>query len=166
MKNHRGSLANIGAALNEMRPKLVRFAMRLGASHEDAEDAVQDTMLAVLKNSDAFDGESTFDTWVMGILKLQTITTYRKNSKYVGGEEYDAAIGRCLVGPAQEVHVELFELLDRVDALTPEKRHALLAHSLGFTHTEVANQCGVPVATVKTRVHYARADIEDRLQVA
>ncbi|OIR06629.1 RNA polymerase sigma factor SigM [mine drainage metagenome] len=68
---------NINNWLNEHGDYLYRFALaRLRDTHQ-AEDAVQETMLAAIKNN-SFDGESSARTWLTGILKHKIIDLQRK----------------------------------------------------------------------------------------
>lgn len=70
-------MQNINDWLNEHGDYLYRFALaRLRDSHQ-AEDAVQETMLAAIK-SNSFEGGSTARTWLTGILKHKIIDIQRK----------------------------------------------------------------------------------------
>jgi RNA polymerase sigma-70 factor (ECF subfamily) len=68
---------NVNDWLNEHGDYLYRFALaRLRDPHQ-AEDAVQETMLAAIK-SDSFEGDSSARTWLTGILKHKIIDLQRK----------------------------------------------------------------------------------------
>ncbi len=68
---------NVNDWLNEHGDYLYRFALaRLRDPHQ-AEDAVQETMLAAIK-SNSFEGESSARTWLTGILKHKIIDLQRK----------------------------------------------------------------------------------------
>jgi RNA polymerase sigma-70 factor (ECF subfamily) len=68
---------NINDWLNDHGDYLYRFALaRLRDPHQ-AEDAVQETMLAAIKNN-SFEGESSARTWLTGILKHKIIDLQRK----------------------------------------------------------------------------------------
>ena len=68
---------NINDWLNEHGDYLYRFALaRLRDPHQ-AEDAVQETMLAAIK-SNSFEGDSSARTWLTGILKHKIIDLQRK----------------------------------------------------------------------------------------
>ena len=70
-------MANVNDWLNEHGDYLYRFALaRLRDPHQ-AEDAVQETMLAAIK-SNSFEGESSQRTWLTGILKHKIIDSQRK----------------------------------------------------------------------------------------
>jgi RNA polymerase sigma-70 factor (ECF subfamily) len=68
---------NVTDWLNEHGDYLYRFALaRLRDPHK-AEDAVQETMLAVIKGN-SFEGNSSTRTWLTGILKYKIIDIQRK----------------------------------------------------------------------------------------
>lgn len=68
---------NVHDWLNLHGDYLYRFALaRLKDSHQ-AEDAVQETMLAAIKNN-SFEGDSAVRTWLTGILKHKIIDLQRK----------------------------------------------------------------------------------------
>lgn len=69
---------NVNNWLNDHGDYLYRFALaRLRDPHQ-AEDAVQETMLAAIK-SDSFEGDSSARTWLTGILKHKIIDLQRKS---------------------------------------------------------------------------------------
>ena len=64
--------------LNVLRNKMVKFAtMQLG-DKDQAEDAVQEALLAALKNSAAYEGRASLKTWVFAILKNKITDMVRK----------------------------------------------------------------------------------------
>jgi len=68
---------NVNDWLNDHGDYLYRFALaRLKDTHQ-AEDAVQETMLAAIKNN-SFEGDSSIRTWLTGILKHKIIDMQRK----------------------------------------------------------------------------------------
>ena len=60
-----------------MRPTLIRFAQLQLRNEALAEDAVQDTLIAVLERPERFSGQSSLRTWVIGILKYKIIDNLR-----------------------------------------------------------------------------------------
>ncbi len=75
------SIQNIHQQLELMRPALYRFAMLQLRNESQAEDAVQEALLAVLEKPHSFAGQSSFRTYVTGILKYKIIDTLRSAGK-------------------------------------------------------------------------------------
>ena len=60
---------------------LYRYAFKRLNNHQQAEDIVQETLLAALKSQKSFAGKSSQKTWMIGILKHKIIDLFRKNSR-------------------------------------------------------------------------------------
>ena len=72
------SIPNPNDWLNEHGDYLYRFALVRLLDQHLAEDAVQETLLAAIKNSAGFTGKSTARTWLTGILKHKIIDLMRR----------------------------------------------------------------------------------------
>jgi RNA polymerase sigma-70 factor (ECF subfamily) len=70
--------ANPNDWLNEHGDYLYRFALTRLRDQHLAEDAVQETLLAAIKNSAGFSGKSSSRTWLTGILKHKIIDLMRR----------------------------------------------------------------------------------------
>ncbi|MCU6434958.1 sigma-70 family RNA polymerase sigma factor [Undibacterium sp. Jales W-56] len=77
------SLSSLHQQLETMRPVLFRFAMLQLRNDFQAEDAVQEALLAVLEKPDSFAGQSSLRTYVTGILKYKIIDCLRAGNKEV-----------------------------------------------------------------------------------
>jgi RNA polymerase sigma-70 factor, ECF subfamily len=66
------------AELDAHRAYLLRVARLQLRNDEQAEDVVQDTLLAALQGADAFSGKSSVKTWLTGILKHKIVDAIRK----------------------------------------------------------------------------------------
>ncbi len=67
--------------LDSHRPQLLKYAMLQLRNHAQAEDAVQETLVAALKGAGSFAGGSSVRTWLIGILKHKIIDSIRKTSR-------------------------------------------------------------------------------------
>ncbi len=75
--------------IEALRPDLLRFARLQLRNDAWAEDAVQETMIAVLQRPDAFAGQSSLKTFVIGILKHKIIDQMRAVKREVHLEVED-----------------------------------------------------------------------------
>lgn len=82
--------ANPHLELQQLRPQLLRFAYLQLRNDSAAEDAVSETILAVLEKPDSFAGQSSFRTYVTGILKFKIIDHLRLLKKEIKLETEDA----------------------------------------------------------------------------
>ena len=68
-------------SLGTFRPQLLSFALRRLGSREQAEDAVQETLLAALEGLERFGGASSLGTWLFAILKHKIVDAMRLSSR-------------------------------------------------------------------------------------
>ncbi len=67
--------------LEQYRGRLTQFATRLLRNQAEAEDAVQETLLAALQSEARFSGRSSLKTWLFGILKHKIADVFRLRSR-------------------------------------------------------------------------------------
>src|SRR5712692_12058974 len=67
--------------LEKHRPVLLRFAMLQLRNQAQAEDAVQETLIAAIQGAKNFAGRSSVRTWLVGILKHQIVDLIRRASR-------------------------------------------------------------------------------------
>ncbi|MGC3874723.1 sigma-70 family RNA polymerase sigma factor [Halomonas sp. GXIMD04776] len=63
--------------LAAVRPRLVSFARLQLRDLAQAEDAVQEALVAAMEKNDSFRGQSGYETWVFGILKYKILDSLR-----------------------------------------------------------------------------------------
>jgi RNA polymerase sigma-70 factor (ECF subfamily) len=95
--------------LDALRPQLVRFAQLQLRNQAQAEDAVQDALIAVLEKPERFAGQSTLRTYVTGILKFKIIDTLRACSRE-----------RQIEGAEDQSDDEVIDALFKADGHTQE----------------------------------------------
>lgn len=84
-------MTDFAAAVNAQRPYLLRVAQLQLREREQAEDVVQETLLAALEGQEKFAGRSSVKTWLTGILKHKIIDAIRRKTRepamsMLGGE--------------------------------------------------------------------------------
>ena len=67
--------------LDKHRPQLLKYALLQLRNHAQAEDAVQEALIAAIKGAEGFTGGSSVRTWLIGILKHKIIDYFRKASR-------------------------------------------------------------------------------------
>jgi RNA polymerase sigma-70 factor (ECF subfamily) len=135
-----------------------RVARALLGNADDADDAVQDGVLAAWRSFDRFDPARPFGPWLIRIV-LNAARDRGRRRKVREAEPLSPALaaGRSL--PDQDAARSLLrEALDRALRALPE-RHRLaitLFDAEGYAHDEIARILGVPVGTVRSDVFHAR----------
>lgn len=131
---------------------------RLTGSDADAADAVQETLIAVVKGLPRFDGRSRFATWSYRIAVNASLDELRRRRRRPepGLDEVPGA-GFASSDPADST-------ADRVDIdralrqLTPEFRTAVVLRDLcRLDYAEIAEILNIPPGTVRSRIARGRA---------
>ncbi len=154
----------ISAIAQEHYEAVFRFcARRVGQDH--AADAAQETFLTAQKALKKFRGESTVSTWLFGIANNECRRLARKERLVPVTLEIDPARPNSEHSEQEIVNKQV--LHDAMQKLSPEHREAVILHELdGMTYEEAAVILGVPVGTVKSRLHHAFMNLRKSLYPA
>lgn len=147
------------AQLEALRPKLTARALRLTRNHDDALDLVQDAMIRAITAQDRFDGKN-LAAWTFTILRNLFFTKARKADREEAWDDEREASRMDENASNSEQAVLAQERYDAamraVSDLSADARAALLSVAAGDKYDDVAQQLGVPVGTIKSRVSRAR----------
>ena len=145
--------------------RMFAFAVRLTGDPAQAEDVVQDALVAVWSSAGSFRGDGRAAAWLMGIVHHTAMKTLRRRSESLSGE-----MEECLPAenPLPEEQTQANEQSDWVreglQKLTPEHQAVLeLVFYQGMSLQETALVCGCPLGTVKSRLNYARQQLRGLL---
>jgi RNA polymerase sigma-70 factor (ECF subfamily) len=158
-----GDLAALDVLLVTVRPDVLRMCSRLLANREDAEEACQDTLLAVARGIARFEGRSAFRTWLYRIAANRARTTHGTHRRSTDTLELLADVA----DPRRTsiVASTRLDLLDALTELSPDLAEAVtLRDVMGLSYREIADAQGVPEGTVKSRIHDARSRLRSRLR--
>lgn len=142
---------------------VLRTCRRLGLPGEDAEDAAQEIFLVAHRKLASFT-EGKLSTWIFRIAANVVTARHRRrrvrealSTLWFHIEEREAPAPDA-VAEAREAARQVGDVLAR---LTSKKREVFALYELeGLSGEEIAERVGCSVATVWTRLHYARKDFE------
>jgi RNA polymerase sigma-70 factor (ECF subfamily) len=136
---------------------------RLGVHEHHVEDVFQEVFVVVLRRLSSFDGRSAMTTWLFGIC-LRVARGYRRRAYFrreqVVGDVGDTKWAAPERTPEEEVQhrEERARLYDVLDQLELEHRAVFVMFEFdGLSCQEIAEMIGVPLGTVHSRLHRARA---------
>jgi RNA polymerase sigma-70 factor (ECF subfamily) len=172
-----GSRAAFQALFQKYHRRAFAVALGVVKRPEDAMDVVQDAFIKVHKNIGAFQGASSFYTWLYRIVMNLAIDHLRRKRKVVEwGDDVPmqlAAGDRSLVPTIEDAHpgrtVERRELSDKIrqalDALPEYHRAVILLREVeGMSYEEMAEVLEVPKGTIMSRLFHARRKMQEQLQ--
>ncbi len=150
---------------------LMRFSMRMCENPEDAEDVLQESLLAAARALPEFRGESSLSSWLYSIarsfcIKQQRGLAARARRRATVGTDHAMSVADETPAPDQSAADR--ELINAVDAalaaLPADYREVLLLRDVeGLTAPEVAAALALNVPQVKSRLHRARVALRGRL---
>ena len=174
MADHSGRW-NFEAEVLPFMDSLYSTAYRMSRNRQDAEDLLQETYLRAYKYYDKFQEGTNFKAWLFKILKNTFINRYRKRQRQPLRNSFDEIEGsfesRLLESPltARGATPEEELMLDALDqdvqqaleALPEDYRTAVeLADLQGLSYREIADQLGIPLGTVMSRLYRGRRKLE------
>jgi RNA polymerase sigma-70 factor, ECF subfamily len=140
-------------------PRVKSFMMRKGASPEQAEDLVQETMISVWSKAGMYVADrGSVTTWIFTIARNLRIDRLRreKTSLYTDIDDYDAESNDV---PQDDALGRLQEdsQVARALALIPVEQRELLILSYveDLPQSEIATRLQIPLGTVKSRMRLA-----------
>ncbi len=144
-----------------MRPRvplLYRHICTRLSDHHDANDIVQETMLAAWKGYGTYDGQSSVNAWLLSIARYKTADLYRKHYQ----QPTEAMDENLLAHDEIEQANTRLDIIDMLNVLTAgEKEPVYLVLEAGLTNAEAAKVLSIPVGTVKSRLHAVRKKMKN-----
>ncbi len=162
----RARAAEDGALYAALRAPIFSLCLHLTQDRADAEDALQDTFLAVHRALKDFRGEAELKTWVYRIA-IRSALARRARSRRHAGEELSPATEDPHPGVEASVaaRLEAERLRDAMGRLSAEHRAVLSLFALdGLSHREIAEVLGIKEGTVWSRLHLARKKLGELLR--
>jgi RNA polymerase sigma-70 factor (ECF subfamily) len=163
-----GKTEAFGVLVRRYQDRLYPTVFRLTGCAEDAWDLLQEAFLRAYEKLERFHGESSFYTWVYRIAINLALSDRRKHrhaaSAPLSCDPPDPHGDDDPAGPLERA--ERDALVQRaLDSLAPDHRTVVVMKEFdGLRYEEIGALLGVPVGTVRSRLHRARSELRDRLR--
>jgi RNA polymerase sigma-70 factor (ECF subfamily) len=149
--------------------RVFRFVLRLVRDESVAEDLISEVFLDVWRQADRFEGRSAVSTWLLAIARFKALSALRRKPD----QELDDETAEAIEDPTDDPEAALGKK-DKAAAmrkclagLSAEHREIIdLVYYHEKSVEEVAVIVGIPEATVKTRMFYARKKLGELLKAA
>lgn len=167
-----GRTEAFGVLVNRYQDRLYPTVLRLAGCAEDAQDLMQEAFLRAFQKLDRFHGESSFYTWVYRIAVNLTLSGHRR--RRVAARRRDDTRGLTLEtasdprdndpsGPLERSERDQL-IQNALNTLAPDHRAVVVMKEFdGLRYEEIGAILGVPVGTVRSRLHRARCELRDLL---
>jgi RNA polymerase sigma-70 factor (ECF subfamily) len=179
-RSRRGDMRAYGALVAKYQERIYNLIYRMCSRRADVEELAQETFLKALERIGQFRGNSQFYTWLFRIAVNLTISHRRRAGRIrfhsmTGPEEYDevgsdsltARLAQRRDAPpdrsamAGEASGRIAQALDELDE---EFRIVVALRDIeDMDYASIADVIGVPVGTVKSRLHRARGLLRQKL---
>lgn len=146
--------------------RVYNVALRITHEPEAARDCAQDTFIRAYRALHQYDPTYPFGPWILRIATNTSLNLVQRGRREITMEELPEDPAPTEAGPELTSlrREELAEVLAAMAELPPAYRAALtLRHLQELSYQEVADALGLPLGTVKTHLHRARAALKVRL---
>jgi RNA polymerase sigma-70 factor (ECF subfamily) len=147
--------------------RVYRFVLRLVRDEATAEDLISEVFLDVWRQAGRFEGRSAVSTWLLAIARFKALSALRRRPE----QELDEETAASIEDPSDDPETVL-EKKDKsasirkcLSGLSADHREIIdLVYYHEKSVEEVAEIVGIPEATVKTRMFYARKRLAELLK--
>jgi RNA polymerase sigma-70 factor (ECF subfamily) len=163
-----GDAAAMDALLRRHFDRIHAVCRRIAGASRDADDAAQEAAIRIVRNLDSFDGRSTFATWAYRIATNSALDELRKRGRRpqlqlvdqgTVAEPRDDLAQRELEGVADRLAIDA-----ALRELPEEFRVPVVLRDVGgLDYADIADELGVPIGTVKSRIARGRRQLLERL---
>lgn len=163
-----GDRGALEALLSSLAPSIHRFARGLCKGATDADDVLQDTLIAVAGHLGEFEGRSSLSSWVFALTR-SACSHRRRGLKNRPPEPDDALSEAPDAAPDPESIAsrnELGRALTRaLNGLSDDYREVILLRDVeGLSAPEAADALSISIDALKSRLHRARGALRDALR--
>ena len=163
--------------VERITPRISAYASRFARDRDDHDDLVQETVLQLYAALHSFRGDSAISTFIYAVMHRTCLSQARKVRRYLARfsrfSDYEAdSEWLPSAGSADAVDAEdaLFrrergQLLDRYLRALPDDQRAafVLAELHELSYEQIAQVCGVPIGTVRSRINRAKQKLQQQI---
>jgi RNA polymerase sigma factor (sigma-70 family) len=172
-RSRQGDLKAYDELVRRYQERIYATVYHMTANHEDANDLAQESFVKAFQALKSFKGGSSFYTWLYRIAVNKTINflKQRKNRQHMSlndldfNAEHDPDLVALISDKTPRREAGLSELQEKLNAallkLSEHHRMAVVLHDVqGLSHEEIANIMHCNIGTVRSRLFYARQQLQ------
>ena len=165
-----GDPAAVRACIDQFSGLIFSIARGMLSNAADAEDAVQDVLVALWKNAGRYDpARGSEATFVATLARRRLIDRWRKESRRPDSDSVQIDELPVASASSDHMHVDVgddaAQATRAISELRPDQRQVLeLAVGQGWSHQSIADRLQIPLGTVKTHVRRGLTRVRQMLQ--
>ena len=145
----------------EVNPMLEGFALKLTQDREKARELVQETVVRALRYKDHFKVGTNFKAWITTMMRNiflnQRRNWKRRKTESIAHDSLYYQLEGVHTTDNHGIHqIEMQEILKAVEGLENKISRPFWMHYQGYAYEEIAQELGIPLGTVKSRIFKAR----------
>lgn len=145
-------------AYREIGPHVRSYLRRRVRNHEDADELLQETFIAAAKDIEALHAAASKRAWLIGIARNLVLNHFRRSSQR-----------RIATMPVEEMTSEtrredtrIEQMREQIRQLPAGQREVLELRLVSdLSYAEIAEAMGIPIGTVRSRLHHAIRRLKD-----
>jgi RNA polymerase sigma factor (sigma-70 family) len=144
------------------------FAINLTRDSEAANDLYQETLYKALANKEKYNVGTNIKAWLFTIMRNIFINDYRRKAKQKTifdntSNDYLINLKQASVSNAAESDLRIKEIYAAIHQLPEIFKVPFQLYFDGYKYQEIADVLAEPLGTVKSRIHFARKLLKERL---
>jgi RNA polymerase sigma factor (sigma-70 family) len=152
---------------DDYSPAIYGLMLKILRDEALAEDALQDAFVRIWQKIHTYDeSKGRLFTWMLNVARNIAIDKLRANTSRKAELTSSLQVQHTDVrGPSTTMQIEHIGLDAIVASLPPEQKMVIdLIYYLGYTQAEVAEEFGIPLGTVKSRVRLAMNHLRSKIE--
>jgi RNA polymerase sigma-70 factor (ECF subfamily) len=163
-----GDRSSFAELFDHFAPRLKAYLVRLGSEPAQAEELTQEVMITLWRKAALFDPErATASTWLFRIARNRRIDVLRRDRSALLDAEDPSLRPAAPEDQDEELDARLREerIRKAMTTLPPEQMELIRsAFFSGLSHSQIAEETGLPLGTVKSRIRLAFARLRRVLE--
>lgn len=151
--------------LTNVKSTLFSFALKLTRDYQDAQDLFQDAAARGFRYCSRFEMGTNFRAWMATIIRNTFINKCRaKQKRRTVSEPIESFTfsieSQNIIANQGEMDMRIQEIYKMLDQLSDIYRIPFIMHFQGYEYKDIAKHLGLPIGTIKSRLHTARATLK------
>lgn len=137
-------------------------------NYDDAQDLLQSTLLCALKSVGMYTEENNISGWLYTIMRNIFFNTTRHSGRCCCMEKEDIErmmqLGENALNDNVEIAFDMSDIQRAIDTLDRPYKIPMSLYLSGYKYQEIAEKMGIPLGTVKSRIHASRVQLQETLK--